>query len=462
MAGFDIETLANFEAPLARCPHCLGLWTVTTPDCSSSSFRCPVCDTFFSCPFKTPSPFAEYAYGPPQPGHTIDLGADPLQHAAELGRTARDLRLHDESLTPLRALMILLRTARSFVHVTTLNLDEFMLAVLEMTAQTVHVAVLISGLSKNMLDEVEHAHQEAPGLDLRVESVQGDKGVYRHSKLIVVDGLVAVSGSANMNNKAWRKAPSGRELITVDTDTEKVRGLNDRHFAAIWSELTPEKDRGQLRVVGEWTVVDPYSEGHPLRALERQRQAEPFRSAGGATWRGSRQTGELGEKSWFGPGMLGLGPEDVRVFPEDDPLFQRNSMRHDLADCSTGSTLAIGTLCNPLLGHQAKTHSPSVRSTSPTSPVSMIRSNTGAAVWRTRSPLASAIYLACPNTSTRSGMPVVAHPGIPGRIWSASLSRPGSLRRRDDRSVRRRGPPPSPGTTRMAGQAAETSLEAVT
>jgi len=273
-AGFDIETLANFEAPRARCPHCLGLWTVTVPDWSTGTFGCPICDTYFSRPFTIYSAFSPYEIqfgSSAAPGFPIDLGVDPLQHAAELGRVARDLRLHDESLTPLRALMLLLRTARAFVHVTTLNLDEFMLAVLEMTAQTVHVGVLVAGLSKRMEPEVEHAREEAPGLDIRVEKMD-DQGVHSHSKLIVVDGLVAVSGSANMNHLAWRKALSGRELITVDTDTEKVRALNDRHFARLWSELTPEKERGQLRVVGDWTVVDPYSEGRPLRALADQQK----------------------------------------------------------------------------------------------------------------------------------------------------------------------------------------------
>jgi hypothetical protein len=144
MASFDIETLVNFQPPWARCPHCFAIWRPGV--WGLNPFQCETCKAILSPNVFPTNPFgmAHSVLGPP--GYPVELSNDPLQHATELGRLARDLRRHDKSILPLRSIMLLLLRARAFMHITTLSLDEFMLAVLEMASQTVQTNIVVSGL----------------------------------------------------------------------------------------------------------------------------------------------------------------------------------------------------------------------------------------------------------------------------------------------------------------------------
>jgi len=58
-----------------------------------------------------------------------------------------------------------------------------------------------------------------------------------HQKLVVIDGLLAFKGAANLTLAGWRKAAQGRDVVEVVTDVDEVIDLNNRLFSPIWAEL---------------------------------------------------------------------------------------------------------------------------------------------------------------------------------------------------------------------------------
>jgi phospholipase D-like protein len=295
VAGFDITTLNEFAPPAARCPRCLGLW-VEDYGAPRVRFSCPVCSAEFQPPafpiLSNPtgdqifdlggSPFlttysSMYGYVfSASPGLRVDLGENPLSHATGLAQLAAELRGADDDHPPLQSLMRLLLAARSFIHITTFGLDEFTLGLLELAAQRVLVSTTVSGLDDKMIKVLAPASAEAPALEVRVEGGRHDPGDQNHGKLIVVDGLLAVTGSTNFTHKAWRKAAVSMEIVEVVTDVRRVSEFNNRYFAPTWARLAAPDTRQSL---SGWLMLTPDDPEHP--AQQHARLISPSESAEG-------------------------------------------------------------------------------------------------------------------------------------------------------------------------------------
>ncbi len=121
MPGFDIATLAQFEAPSRLCPFCCAIWPSDIP---AGKVECPVCQTLFipitygdlfpttataityegamvaSLPSSYFPPYLPFAYLQTgasiglsgSAGTNVDLGSEPLHHATALARLALELR----------------------------------------------------------------------------------------------------------------------------------------------------------------------------------------------------------------------------------------------------------------------------------------------------------------------------------------------------------------------------------
>jgi phosphatidylserine/phosphatidylglycerophosphate/cardiolipin synthase-like enzyme len=166
----------------------------------------------------------------------------------------------DSDIPPLRALMNLFLAATSFIHVTTFGLDEFTLAMLEMAAQRVPVCALVSGVDDKTEKLLPPVEREAPDLDLRAVGGRRLPGDQVHGKLIVIDGILALSGSANLTHKAWRKAALNMEIVEVLTDTERVANLNDRYFASHWAASNATVS-DQAYIAAGWRLVSTSTQG---------------------------------------------------------------------------------------------------------------------------------------------------------------------------------------------------------
>lgn len=224
---------------------------------------CPACGMRFIRPLPLSSTVTDgmfrYNYSFPmqhgQPAIRIDHGDNLEDHARQLASAAQLLQDPDADLPHLRVLMVLLQQARSFVHLTSYGISQYMIGVLRAVAQRVEVAGIVAGIDPNERREIEGFGLEAPGLQIHI--AEGDSSNDRpHQKLLVVDGLVAVHGSPNLTQQAWRKVAKGMELSQVATSLQQVTHLNNRFFAPFWARGNETFDPHKRTPEG-WTYQIP-------------------------------------------------------------------------------------------------------------------------------------------------------------------------------------------------------------
>jgi hypothetical protein len=149
------------------------------------------------------------------------------------------------STTPLmRALYTSLGQARKFVHFITYGISHMHLGALKVVAQKVPVRGIIANVDTTLSAEINNYADESPYMELRLFKQRGPSSPedsQPHQKLIVIDGLLAFKGSANLTLSGWRKAAIGRDVIEVVTNVNEVRELHNRFFSPIWFETNPSE-----------------------------------------------------------------------------------------------------------------------------------------------------------------------------------------------------------------------------
>lgn len=249
---FDIASLLDYNPPAFRCPRCLGImeqyesvFSLTEDD----SDCCPTCSAKYRHYRGSTSEGVRdtqewKAYLGDQ--SLLIRFDDPLEHGRQLGIQSAallDSFSSNSSSPPLRLLLDLLSKAQSFVHVITWSLDSVMVGVLKMLAVRVPIAVIATSVHETTRSQLQEFPDEHPLLTSYCPR-RSDDGW--HQKLVVVDGLVAVTGSANFTTRAYRKADLSREHVEVVTDLAQVRELNNQLFSRQWHELGGSVDRVDL------------------------------------------------------------------------------------------------------------------------------------------------------------------------------------------------------------------------
>jgi hypothetical protein len=115
-----------------------------------------------------------------------------------------------------------------------------MIGALKVIAQDVAVRGIVSNVSGETAAElIEYANDVPPG-NFEVKVFGSGSGLHDvpHQKLIVVDGLLAFKGSANLTIPAWRKAADGLDIIEAVTDVEEVVQLHNRYFSPVWAQAS--------------------------------------------------------------------------------------------------------------------------------------------------------------------------------------------------------------------------------
>ena len=96
----------------------------------------------------------------------------------------------------------------------------------------------MSNVDASALSELKDYGTEAPDFDVRAYGSESSWRDMPHQKLIVIDGLLAFKGSANLTLNAWRKAAAGRDVVEVVTQVDEVIAMHNRYFSPIWAELS--------------------------------------------------------------------------------------------------------------------------------------------------------------------------------------------------------------------------------
>lgn len=231
MVSFDIDSLLRFTPPQYLCERCFALMAAT-PDVRVG--RCPVCGVSYVATheFRSCDQYLDFK--------GLGLHYDDLMgHTRKLAQIARHGReafkpTVTSDYSPMRVLLQAMSEAQQFIHFTTFGISALILGSLRLAAQRVPVRGIVSGLrNEAMLRELNEYGAEAPLMQTRVLT-QEDVWL-PHQKLIVIDGLVAFKGSANLTDIGWRKAAEGREVIDVVTDIREITELHNRFFSATWA-----------------------------------------------------------------------------------------------------------------------------------------------------------------------------------------------------------------------------------
>lgn len=225
MSGFDIDGLIDFRPPQHLCEHCYALL---------SDFRgvCPVCGVRYLLNEEVGS-YRDYFRAR---GLGIDFN-DLVGHSQRLARIARQVRAAlatpDSGYPPLRGLLSAISSAEHFIHFTSYGISSLLIGALKMAAQRIVVRGLIAGVKHdNVLRELTDHQYDAPGMHIRIFPNAGS--FFPHQKILVIDGLLAFKGSANMTDFAWRRAAQGHEMIESVTTSGDVIEVNNRFFSPTW------------------------------------------------------------------------------------------------------------------------------------------------------------------------------------------------------------------------------------
>jgi hypothetical protein len=225
--GFDLDSLLRFTPPRYLCERCFALL-------GAIEGGCPVCGVRYVATDEFPASRLYLAHK----GLEIGFGGDLLDHCRTLAEIARRTR---ESLAapqayypPMRAFLAALQAARHFIHFTTYGISPLLLGALKLAAQRIDVRGIVSGVkTETMVQELTQYGDEAPRMNVRL--YPNESQYFPHQKIIVIDGLLAFKGSANMTDFGWRKAAQGREVIEPVTDVAEVIDLHNRFFSPVWA-----------------------------------------------------------------------------------------------------------------------------------------------------------------------------------------------------------------------------------
>jgi len=124
----------------------------------------------------------------------------------------------------------LLYSSRHSLNFVTYNIDSFFLGVLSIINIFSEVRGIVGKASDYMLGEIERS-----GLQIMVSK---EKNLKPHQKLVILDGVCALTGSANLSLNALTNVALNNEIIDTHTNFQKVEKLNNSYFSKHFSKFS--------------------------------------------------------------------------------------------------------------------------------------------------------------------------------------------------------------------------------
>ena len=240
---FDILSLLNLEQPLAQCQKCLAI----SPKLARNHKRqiyCSHCGVEYIVNSNSPVELVRTHF---RKQHLYINHIDNIfEHCRQLASIAHRLQQNTPDYPPMRGLLEAQNQAQRFIHFSTYGISHQFIGALKITAQRIPVRGIVSvpPNQERILPELDNYKNEAPNLEIKTVCASTHNwDELPHQKLIVIDGLLAFKGSANLTLTAWRKAQRDYDEIEVATDMEKVINLHNRYFSPIWRQLSEYGER---------------------------------------------------------------------------------------------------------------------------------------------------------------------------------------------------------------------------
>ena len=253
MAEFDIAQFSNFKPPRYLCPRCLAVDTAVEEswidwpehwktDSEVTTFSCHVC----GLGYVTTNDFTDVHEYLKRWDCVIehDELTKRFEALSDAAKYLRDGKLRQRLKYPaLRSLFRLLNEARCFVHFVTWGMSWDFIGMLALMSHRVKVRGIVSrcddNIARRIKDSLKYGGQGFEVAPLTFKEGSGSP----HQKLLVIDGLVAVTGSANLTVNAWDNIDKGLEQSVVETKPSEVIRLNNSLFSPVWARLHPVKGK---------------------------------------------------------------------------------------------------------------------------------------------------------------------------------------------------------------------------
>ena len=231
--SFDIASFADWNPPFYLCQRCRSIYTAGDQGIEKEYTErhtkvqkiCKTC-------------------GATENFNEISRSVSDVQKLARIARRLPPYSSVERMSSPLASLHQSLGLTRHFVHFLTYSIDTAFLGALSILVQN---GVQVRGIVGNRCHEIITSTSETFMQEFWLDFVIAMEGYNTHSvdinhtKLIIIDGLLAFHGSANLTMNGWAKASGGSmsESVQVTANTAKVIEWNNKMFAKKWE---PHRD----------------------------------------------------------------------------------------------------------------------------------------------------------------------------------------------------------------------------
>lgn len=225
------------------CPRCRAILGNQVEHDDQGVAACQTCGSRF-----IPDP-CDYCSGKP-PGQRPCLEAEAFfrewwsafdipdlpKHRAQLLQACKLVTGEDRHTgTILTGLFRSLAATKGFVHFTSWGISHLMLGALKLLSeQDIWVNGIVSAAYPSVIQEVTQPTADESLMMNIVAFAPEDSRYKPHQKLLVIDGLLAFKGSANLTTTGWRKAAQQREMIEVVTAPAEIAKLHNIYFSKAW------------------------------------------------------------------------------------------------------------------------------------------------------------------------------------------------------------------------------------
>ena len=239
MTDFNIESLLQFHPAEFICPKCFALLRFSQIEeiyKKKKKELCPTCGVHYL-------PSDEHCnirnFVKDLSFYKIE-NKDLLQHSAELAGAAQSFK--SGLVLPVRTFFRILSIAKEFVHFTTYGISDQFIGALKLAAHRINIRGIVSNVEARQTKELEGYKKETLHFSVKTYGTRTNWANMSHQKILIVDGLLAFKGSANLTLNGWRKVANNRDVLEVVTNVDEVIKLNNRFFSPVWAELSGIED----------------------------------------------------------------------------------------------------------------------------------------------------------------------------------------------------------------------------
>lgn len=244
MPGYDITSILDFRPPTLLCKRCRALIYGLKLDVHNKIAHCPECKGEYSPDYiggdlcKPTYPY--YKANEYLLAEGCGIKFDNLvEHSRSLARLVLESKGNKFSSPwpTMRLFLSVLAEAKAFVHFASYGISHQMLGALKLTSMRVPVCGWASNVDGNTRAEIEEWPSETPGFMAKAINSQHWLQDVPHQKLVIIDGLLAFTGSANLTNRGMRQVDRAFDIQNVVTDLTEVRRLNNTYFSKVWADI---------------------------------------------------------------------------------------------------------------------------------------------------------------------------------------------------------------------------------